>query len=90
MSEPITLRFDEFQRYDIQHDAEVVTFMAITNVGTYNGTVQVTENEPGKLRAFREQFKTYVFQCIENGVPPHEASMDDDDEEAPGTDASCL
>lgn len=72
-----TARPEEFQRYDIALDAEVVTLMWITNEGTYSATVQVTEDEPSKLRAHRQTFREYCEECWRTGVPPHEVEWDE-------------
>lgn len=82
----VTLRFEEFQRYDITLDCEVVTLMGITNMGTYTGTVQVLENEPGKLRAHRRMFQEGVLKAIEEGVPPHDIYWDFSDDAEEETD----
>ena len=68
-----TVRFDEWQHYDIQRDAVMITLEAITNVGTYHTTVALTE--AADLRSKRESFKQYALQCMSLGKEPHEAEF---------------
>jgi len=68
-----TLRFEEFYRYDIFSDEEVVDLMAITNIGTYRAVVPV--NPARKLRLRRDGFKQYVLQDMALNKLPHELEL---------------
>lgn len=69
-----TLHFEEDQQYDIWTDQDVVTFMAISNVGTWHGVTSA--EDPGHVRRKREEFKQYVMNSISLGLMPHEVYMD--------------
>ena len=71
----VTLRFDEFEYYNILEDAAAITFMAITNTGTFSCNT-LTGDSPALIRAKKEEFKKYVFQSIKDGTPPHEVEME--------------
>ena len=71
---PVTVRFSEHTRYDIQRDAEVVMMMATTNGGSYWTEIPV---DNGRLmRARRHAFKDGVVDCIRRGQPPCELEFD--------------
>ncbi len=67
------LRFCENEYYDIVEDADVVTLMAITNVGTFHSTVKV--EKASDLRVARDAFKTYCLQAMALGQPPKEVQL---------------
>jgi hypothetical protein len=68
----LTVRFDEWTRYDPQTDCEVVCLLGITGKGSFHIEV---EAEPSSLRAKRKLFKDYVIQALEDGVQPGEVSF---------------
>lgn len=72
--EPITVRFLETERYDITIDSEVIRFMAITNKGSY--TAEIPVHGPASVRARRQEFKDWVLECLEKGIPPCEGEFD--------------
>ena len=70
----ITVRFDEWTRYDPQTDREVVCLLGITGKGTFHVEV---EAEASNLRAKRKLFKDYVVEALEEGLEPGEVSFGD-------------
>lgn len=64
----ITVRFQESQRYDINHDCDVVQFMATTSLGSY--WTEIEMEGPRSLRRDRERFKEMAVECIRNGLLP--------------------
>ncbi len=75
MTETLTVRFLEYERYDIERDSQVVRFMAMTNDGSYTSEVPVVS--PKDIRESREAFKQYVLQAMALGQPPHEVYISD-------------
>ena len=74
MDAPLVVRFHEMQSYDIVDDAQVVTLMATTDIGTYHGRTWV--DRASKLREDRKGFRHYVMDCMTKGIPPHEVEID--------------
>ena len=74
-SEHITVRFEEFERYDPMSDREMVRFMAITNYGTYHAEIE--RFGPRSLRKNRERFQARAVECIKDGMVPCEIEMRD-------------
>ena len=74
--EPMTVRFIEFEYYDIMRDSEVVKFEAITNLGTWSAEMEVHSRR--KLRQQREKFKQEVIALMQEGELPQELSFGDD------------
>ena len=69
----VTVRFQEFERYDIECDAMVITFMATTNLGSY-----WCETELGGAKSLRErrnEFKEAAIDMIQREVAPCELSF---------------
>ena len=75
VSDALTLRFDEWTRYDPATDAEVSCLLAITGRGTYH--VEFPHNGPSSDREMRKLFRTYVVHAMEEGVPPHKLDLED-------------
>lgn len=71
---PLVVRFHEMQGYDINLDSDMVTMMASTNTGTYSCRTPLSK--ASRLREERKQFKDYVIECMQAGIPPHEAELD--------------
>jgi len=69
----ITLRYAEQDRYDIQQDAEVTRFMAISNHGTWHMERPCTK--PGEKRMTRQLFRQFVQQAAEKGQEPCEVRL---------------
>ena len=67
MTERITVRFEEFERYDPQTDTECVRFMAITNLGTYHAEVP--------LHGPRSKRRDRAIECIRAGMLPSELNI---------------
>ena len=74
MARNVIVRFVETQGYDINLDADVVRFMAMTSSGSYWSDV-VLEG-PRSLRADRNAFKETVVELIQAGQPPCEIALD--------------
>ena len=70
----LTVRFDEWTRYDPQTDREVICLLAITGKGTYHVEI---ENKVSEVRAKKKLFNEYVIQALEDGVPPGEVRFGD-------------
>jgi hypothetical protein len=73
MSDPITVRFSESERYDINIDAEVVRMMATTSRGSYHA--EVVLDTTGTMREARRQFKDRVVDRIQQGIAPCEIEL---------------
>lgn len=73
MTETLTIRFHEYEWYDVAQDHELVRLMATTSVGTWHATVPLTTS--AELREDREAFKTYVLQSMTLGNPPCEVTI---------------
>lgn len=69
----VTLRFAENQFYDIIQDSEVVTFMGITNIGTWHTTIKL--GKASELRSAREAFQQYTKSAIACGQMPREVNL---------------
>lgn len=69
----ITLRYAEQDRYDIQQDAEVTRFMAISNIGTWH--MELPTNAGVERRARREQFRDFVENAAAKGQRPCEVRL---------------
>ena len=74
-TQQITVRFEEYERYDPMRDAETVCFMAITNIGTYHAEIE--RFGPRSLRKNRERFQARAVECIKDGMVPCEIEMRD-------------
>ena len=68
----VTVRFDEWTRYDPQTDRDVVCLLGITGKGSFHVEVEAT---PSKLREYRKLFKEYVVEALEHGTEPGEVSF---------------
>lgn len=66
----IVCRFSEFERYDIQSDAQVVRLMATTPRGTYHA--EVPADGPASRRDMRAAFKERAVALIVEGAEPCE------------------
>jgi len=70
----VTVRFDEWTRYDPQTDRDVVCLLGITGKGSFHTEV---ENIPSEVRAKKKLFKEYVVEAMEDGLEPGEVSFGD-------------
>jgi len=75
MPSKVTVRFEEFERYDPMTDTERVRFMAITNVGTYHAEIERYGAQ--SLRKNRERFQHRAIEYIRDGFSPCEIEMRD-------------
>lgn len=75
----ITCRFEFEERYDIMWDAYVMHCKAITNIGTYDATLEMASMNdritPGLKRAAREKFKEQALRAIDAGEHPREIQV---------------
>jgi hypothetical protein len=71
----LTLRFQEWNRYDPDVDAEVVMLQGITGKGTF--TAQFVKRTSADLRQKRHDFREYVQDAMQNDVAPHEVSFEE-------------
>lgn len=69
----VTVRFEEFERYDPVTDTERVRFMAITSLGTFHA--EVAMGGPRSKRRDRERFRDRAIECIRSGMLPAEISI---------------
>ena len=69
----VVVRYSEFERYDIQRDAEVVRFMATTDGGSY--WAEVPSANYAAVRRDRAAFKERVTEFIQAGVYPKEVAL---------------
>lgn len=71
--QPLVVRFQEAERYDITRDAEVVMFLGTTNFGSFYAEV---EKEGAKtLRAKRDLFRERTLQLMQAGSNPCEVDL---------------
>ncbi|TFH41049.1 MAG: hypothetical protein E4H01_15535 [Lysobacterales bacterium] len=73
MTTPITIRYQEVERYDPQIDAEVVRLMAISNIGTWH--METEQGKAGELRAKRSLFREFVESAAAKGQRPCEVHL---------------
>lgn len=66
----IPVRFQEYERYDIRKDAEVVMFTATTSKGCYHA--EVTKGGFKTIRENRTKFRDKAIDLIVNGKDPCE------------------
>lgn len=67
----ITVRFAEYEYYDIARDRDTLRLEAITGTGTFSCDVDA-HNGPG---AMRKAFAAYVFESMALGHAPHVVNM---------------
>ena len=77
MTNAVTLRMEEWHRYDIDSDQQVVRLLGITGVGTFTAEFGVGSSQ--ELREKRKSFREYVLECMDKGIAPHEVSMEEED-----------
>jgi len=70
-------RFMETERYDINLDCDVVTFMAVTANGSYHAEVPV--EGPVTLRRKRQLFKDRAADYMLAGASPCEIDLEEYD-----------
>lgn len=69
----LIVRFLQSQSYDITKDAQVIMFMARTGIGTFFGETRA--DSARHVREKKAQFKEYVYECMEQGIAPHEVEL---------------
>ena len=70
---PTPVRFNEFERYDITKDADVIRLMAVTPKGTYSA--EIVKDGARKLREVRSQFREKAIDLITSGADPCEVEL---------------
>ena len=70
----LTVRFSEYQGYDINEDCEVGEFMATTGTGSYWARV-LLEN-PKDLSTARKRFRERTLECMQNRIEPCEINLE--------------
>jgi hypothetical protein len=73
MTDAVTLRMEEWHRYDPISDEQVIRLLAITGTGTFSG--EWSSQSAEDLRDKRKRFREYVTECIEKGISPHEVDL---------------
>jgi hypothetical protein len=73
LTDALTLRFEEWHRYDIQIDEPVIRLLGITGAGTYTG--ECSYHNAADLRDKRQRFREYVLECMDKGLEPHEVDI---------------
>ena len=74
MADAVTCRFEEWHRYEVNEDAEVVMLQAVTGKETV--FAQFPKSTFSDLRQKRQDFRDYVLDCIDRDVAPHEVGFD--------------
>lgn len=69
----LTVRFDEWTRYDPRIDAEVICLLGITGRGTYHH--EHARGLASANRAKRKAFAEQVVRLMDEGVPPGEVEL---------------
>jgi hypothetical protein len=75
--QPLVVRFQEYVEYDIQEDADVCTFMATTDRGSFFARVFV--ESPKSFRQARARFKDKAIDAMRERQEPCELILDEDD-----------
>ena len=73
----MTLRFEDWYRYDPVTDRQVVRLLGITGTGTF--TAEFGTRDGAYLRHQRQRFRDYVLDCMAQGIEPHEIEWDDEE-----------
>ncbi len=67
------VRFNEYTRYDITQDCEVVRFVGVTDGGTFHTEIPVKGSR--QLRESRNVFKDRVIELMQDGANPCEVRL---------------
>jgi len=78
MTETLTVRFVEYERYSIELDCREMTYMAMTDVGSY--FCHMPYETPKDIREGRKAFQDHVLACMAEGIPPKEVFIGDSPE----------
>jgi hypothetical protein len=73
MTDALTLRFEEWHRYDPLIDEQVTRLLGITGTGTYTG--EFSSQSAADLRDKRKRFREYVIESMDKGIAPHEVDI---------------
>ena len=69
-----TVRFSEFESYDINDDCEKVMYMATTSTGSFFATAPIDKDQVKR----KKQFKEKVLELMGQGLEPGEIQFEDD------------
>ena len=67
------VRFNEYTRYDITQDCEVVRFVGITDGGSFHTEIPIGTTR--RLREHRNNFKDRVIELMQEGHVPCEVHL---------------
>ena len=67
----VSVRFEEYEYYDIARDRDTLRLEAITNLGTFHADVDANAG----VAALRRAFATYVYESLALGHAPHEVNI---------------
>ena len=73
MDGSLVVRFNEYPRYDVRQDCEVVMFVGVTNGGTYHTEIPIKGQR--QLRESRNVFKDRVIELMREGRDPCEVRL---------------
>lgn len=76
--QPLIVRFQEYQEYNIGVDEQYVRFTGVTNRGSYHAYVPV--GRASMLRDNRKRFREKVIAFMQEGQEPCEVEMEDERE----------
>ena len=68
---PVSVRFQEYEWYDINTDRDTLRLEAVTNIGTFHADVDANAG----VAALRRAFATYVYESLALGHAPHEVNI---------------
>jgi hypothetical protein len=71
----VTVRFAEFEYYDINHDEDWVRFTATVDRGSYYA--EVPRVSARVFRENRDKFKAKVIDCLASCIDPCEVSLEE-------------
>jgi len=80
MSEHRTLRFESFEFYDINDDAEKVRLLALTNIGTWFTDIRIDDQtvlHNDKVERREKLFREYVYNALACKLEPAEVCFGD-------------
>jgi len=69
----LVVRFNEYTRYDITKDCDVVRFVGVTDGGSFHTEIPVKGSR--NLRESRNVFKEKVIDLMGSGATPCEVSI---------------
>ena len=70
----VTVRFSEYEYYDICVDRDVLRFMATTGLGTYSDEIVIESAR--QVREQKQAFRDRVTDLMQRGIAPHEVEYE--------------